>query len=112
MRAGKLQRSQKLVGDGLRVATPIGSTGYSGSAGGPRLPLDSELLALTGLAVHRPSEWSNTVLNDQATIEVEVIDYAYRPVQVQTHLQQLSEISQITISSSLDCALVLLLESR
>jgi len=109
VRAGKLQRSQKLVGDGLLVATPIGSTG---SAGGPRLPLDSELLALTGLAVHRPSEWSNTVLNDQATIEVEVIDYAYRPVQVQTHLQQLSEISQITISSSLDCALVLLLESR
>ena len=84
---------REVVGDGLLVATPVGSTGYNRSAGGPTLPLNSQLVALTGIAVHRPSEWSNLVLSNQLAIEVEVTDPAYRAVRVETCFQEIPDIS-------------------
>jgi NAD+ kinase len=76
------KRRRELIGDGLLVATPIGSTGYNRSAGGPALPLSSRLLVLTGLAVHHSSKWCNAVLDDQGIIDVEVVDHAYRQIRV------------------------------
>jgi len=112
VRTGAMEPCRALTGDGLLVATPIGSTGYNRSAGGPTLPLDSHLVVLTGVAVHPPSHWSNIVLNDQATIDVEVADPAYRPARVETSIQEIREISRVTISASYDHPLTLLLEGR
>ena len=68
-----------LVGDGLLIATPLGSTGYNRSLGGARLLLDLPLIAMTGLALHPASEWSNAVVADHLPIQVDVIDPTYRP---------------------------------
>ena len=55
--------------DGLIVATPSGSTGYSLSVGGPIINPNASVLALTPIASHslgaRP-----IVLNDNTTIEI------------------------------------------
>lgn len=112
VRTGETETSRKVTGDGLLVATPIGSTGYNRSAGGPILPLGSRLLALTKIAIHEPSDWSNTVLNDQVIIDIEVEDPTYRPVRVETNIHEVLEISRVKISSSYDHALTLLLEDR
>lgn len=41
-------------GDGLVLTTPIGSTCYNRSLGGPLLPLGSSLMAITGKAIGPP----------------------------------------------------------
>jgi NAD+ kinase len=99
-----------LVGDGLLVATPIGSTGYNRSAGGPVLPRESSLLALTGLAVHRRSDWSNMIVSNNATIEVEVLEPAHRPVRLETNLQEVADVCRVRISCDRDTGLQLLFD--
>lgn len=103
-------RIAHIVGDGLLVATPIGSTGYNRSAGGPVLPHDSSLLALTGLAVHRRSGWSNTIVSNSATIEVEVLEPTHRPVRLETSLQEVTDVYRVHISSDRHAALQLLFD--
>ena len=112
VRTVETEQGYDVIGDGLLITTPIGSTGYNLSAGGPALMPDSQLLALTGLAVRQPPNWSSTVLNDRVTIKIEVIDPIYRPVRVETAVQEVRQISWAKISCSHNNALTLLLEDR
>ena len=74
------QRLDDLKGDGVMVATPAGSTGYSSAAGGPVLPLDSGLLALTPVCALRPRRWRGALLPRTSTVRVEVLEAEKRPV--------------------------------
>lgn len=55
--------------DGLIVATPSGSTGYSLSVGGPIIAPDASVLVLTPIAPHSLSA-RPIVINDNTTIEI------------------------------------------
>ena len=101
-----------VIGDGLLIATPIGSTGYNRSAGGSVLPIDSSLLALTGLAIHHACDFANAVLSDDTLIEVTVIDPEYRPVRLETNMQELTDVRVVRISCAAQPVLTLLLEPR
>ena len=57
--------------DGLIVAAPSGSTGYSLSVGGPIIAPDANVLALTPIAPHSLSA-RPLVINDNATIKIKV----------------------------------------
>ncbi len=98
----------RLVGDGLVVATPIGSTGYNHSIGGPQLPLDLPLLALTGISVSRVSDWADQVIDDGATIDVAVQEPQHRPVRLETSMEQFFELAAVRITCSRDVGAVLL----
>ncbi len=100
----------RLVGDGLIVATPIGSTGYNHSAGGPELPLDSSLLALTGICVSRVSQWADEVIDDGTIVDVVVLEPQYRPVRLETSLEGFPDLAEAHISLSRDVGATLLLE--
>ena len=50
-------RMECLIGDGVLLATPAGSTAYNLSAHGPILPMGSNLLALTPINPFRPRRW-------------------------------------------------------
>ncbi len=101
----------QLVGDGVLLATPIGSTGYNHSVGGPELPLDLPLLALTGISVSRVSHWTDLVIAHRTIIDGAVFEPEYRPVRLETTLEAFPDLAQVRITCSPDTGATLLLES-
>jgi NAD+ kinase len=73
-------RIPELVGDGVLVATPAGSTAYNRSAHGPIIPLGTGLLALTPICPMRPRRWSGALLPHHSVVRIEVLSAATRPV--------------------------------
>jgi NAD+ kinase len=110
IRLGERRNAYQLTGDGMLISTPIGSTGYNRSAGGPTLMLESRLLTVTGLAVCQPTNWSSIVIEDRIRIEIEVLDPTYRPVRMETIGREVSEVGSVRVSLRKDKKLTLLLE--
>jgi NAD+ kinase len=74
------ERLPELMGDGVLVATPAGSTAYNLSAQGPIIPIDAPLLALTPISPFRPRRWRGALLPDRARVTIRVLDHVQRPV--------------------------------
>lgn len=74
------ERLSELIADGVLVATPAGSTAYNLSVGGPILPLNTALMALTPISAFRPRRWRGALLRDTARVEIEVLEPTKRPV--------------------------------
>jgi len=89
---------EKLVGDGLLIATPAGSTAYNASAGGPVLPPGCGLLAVTPLAVFRPRRWRGAQLPDHLVIEVENLDPGKRPLGAAADGREIDHVVQVRVT--------------
>ncbi len=74
------ERLPELMGDGVLVATPAGSTAYNLSVQGPIIPIDASLLALTPISPFRPRRWRGALLPDRARVTIKVLDPERRPV--------------------------------
>ena len=61
-----VERLGNFVGDGLIIASAVGSTAYKLSAHGPILPLGSGLLALTPVSPFRPRRWRGALLTGRS----------------------------------------------
>ena len=85
---GKI-RLDKLICDGILVATPAGSTAYNLSARGPIIPIGSNVLALTPLNPFRPRRWSGALLPQTAIVDFEILDPDNRPVSVSADFDEL-----------------------
>lgn len=93
-----LERVPRLGGDGLIVATTIGSTGYNKSARGPVLPLGDDLIALTPNNAFTPDRMRAAVIRP-CRIDITVIDPAFRQAEVIADTSQLTTAArQITVS--------------
>ena len=71
---------KKLIGDGLLLSTPAGSTAYNLSVNGPILSLNSKKLAITPISPFRPRRWKGKVISDKISINIRNLDPKKRPV--------------------------------
>jgi NAD+ kinase len=100
------------VGDGMLVATPLGSSAYNRSAGGPILPLQSSLLAVTGIAPFGGRSWTPVAIDDTSVIDLEVVTPAHRPVHLETDAHTAPDIARVQISLARDVIGTLLFDDN
>lgn len=70
----------KMVCDGVLLATAAGSTAYNFSVRGPILPLGTDALALTPISPFRPRRWNGAILPGTARVTFEILDHNKRSV--------------------------------
>jgi len=100
----------ELVCDGVLVATPVGSSAYNLSAGGPILPLQSKVLALTPISPFRPRRWSGAILPDDTAVCLRVLEPELRPVSAVADQFEVREVANVEISLDRERSLTLLFD--
>ncbi|HYG08088.1 MAG TPA: NAD kinase [Stenotrophomonas sp.] len=103
-------RIEELIGDGVLVSTPAGSTAYNYSAHGPILPLGSHTLALTPIAPYRPRRWRGAILKADTEVRMQVLDPYKRPVSVTADSHETRDVVDITIRESREHRVTLLFD--
>jgi NAD+ kinase len=100
----------ELACDGVLVATPAGSTAYNLSAGGPILPLQAKMLALTAISPFRPRRWSGAILPDDTSICFRVLDPENRPVSAVADQFEVRDVAQVDVTLDRNRSLTLLFD--
>ncbi|MGB3456762.1 MAG: NAD kinase [Litorimonas sp.] len=106
-----LTRLERLIADGVLLATPAGSTAYNLSAHGPVLPLGADILALTPISAFRPRRWRGALLPNSAKVRFDIIDPELRPVAVAADNHELRNVHSVEIEKDHDTQLTLLFDS-
>ncbi len=91
-------RLERLISDGVLLATPAGSTAYNLSAHGPVLPLGAGILALTPISAFRPRRWRGALLKARAKVVFEVIDSEKRPLSATADSQEIRNVTKVEVS--------------
>ena len=95
-----ITRMDRLMGDGVLLATPTGSTAYNLSAGGPVLPLDANVLALTPIAAYRPRRWRGAIVSDHNNVTLKALDCEKRKVLLSADSLQIESVEKAVIRKS------------
>lgn len=103
-------RMEELAGDGILVATPVGSTAYNLSANGPILPLGSRMLALTPISPFRPRRWKGAILPESAEVEFRIHEPGKRPVAAVADQKEVRDVSMVRITATAEKELTLLFD--
>ena len=103
-------RMEELAGDGVLVATSVGSTAYNLSANGPILPLGAKMLALTPISPFRPRRWKGAIIPESAVVEFRVLEPAKRPVAAVADQREVRDVAKVRIAASREVTLTLLFD--
>ncbi len=103
-------RMGELAGDGILLATPVGSTAYNLSANGPILPLGCRMLALTPISPFRPRRWKGAILPESAEVEFRIREPGKRPVAAVADQKEVRDVSRVRITTPRECELTLLFD--
>ncbi len=89
---------KKLIGDGVMISTPAGSTAYNLSVNGPILSLNSKNLAITPISPFRPRRWKGKIISDKAKISIINLDPQKRPVAAVADNNEIRNIVSVSAS--------------
>ena len=103
---------KKLIGDGLLVSTPAGSTAYNLSIHGPILSLNSKKLAITPISPFRPRRWRGKIISEKSKIFINNIDFKKRPIAAVADNFEVRNVKKATISISKKVKFKLLFNSK
>jgi NAD kinase len=94
-------RLQKIVGDGMLVATASGSSGYARAMGAGPVPLSSPVLTLAGSNIFQPRFWKQMTLADDVVVSLSNLDQSgKRPVRAFADGHHLGIVQQVSIRKS------------
>ena len=71
---------KNLIGDGVMVSTPAGSTAYNMSAHGPILSLNSKKISIAPISAFRPRRWRGKIVSDKSKITIKNLNSKKRPI--------------------------------
>lgn len=103
-------RLDELVCDGVLASTPAGSTAYNLSAHGPILPIEAALIALTPISAFRPRRWRGALLPSSASIRIDVLEAAKRPVSAVADFHETRDVRRVEIAAAVDRSAILLFD--
>ncbi len=101
-----------MMGDGILVSTPAGSTAYNTSAFGPILPLQSNILAITPLSPFCPKRWKGAIVTNDTVIDFKVLQPKKRPINASADFQMVENISRISICEDKTLSFTLLFDEN
>ena len=112
LKIGKNIILKKLVGDGILIATPAGSTAYNLSVHGPILSLNSGKIAITPISPFRPRRWKGKIISNNLKVEIENLDVNKRPVALVTDNVEIRKIKKIKVQVNKNIKIILLYNSN
>lgn len=101
---------QQLVGDGVMLATPAGSTAYNLSAHGSVLPLGADILALTPISPFRPRRWKGAIIPSNVYVRFTVQDCDKRPVSATADNYEVRDVDTVEVFEDKSIELKLLFD--
>jgi len=105
---GKKTLIKKLIGDGVLISTPAGSTAYNLSVHGPILSLNSGKLAITPISPFRPRRWKGKIVSDKVKIKLTNLDPQKRPVAAVADNIEIRNIKTLNVKVNKNIKLTLL----
>jgi NAD+ kinase len=95
-------RANKIVGDGMLVATAAGSSAYARAMGAVPVPLNTSVLALVGSNIFQPRFWKPMAISDESLIRIVNLDETgKRPVRGFIDGIAMGVVQEITVRRSL-----------
>jgi len=89
---------KKLIGDGVIISTPAGSTAYNLSVHGPILSLNSGKLAISPISPFRPRRWKGRIISNNSEIKITNLDPVKRPIAAVADNIEIRNIKSLKVS--------------
>ncbi len=99
---------KKLIGDGVLISTPAGSTAYNLSVHGPILSLNSDKLAITPISPFRPRRWKGKVISNKLTVKINNLNSKKRPIAAVADNVELRSVQSLKIKINKTIKIILL----
>ena len=103
---------KKLIGDGILISTPAGSTAYNLSVHGPILSLNSKKLAVTPISPFRPRRWKGKIISNNLKIKLINLDSKKRPVAAVADNIEVRDVKSLSVKIDKNIKLSLLYDSK
>lgn len=94
------ERMSELVCDGILVSTPVGSTAYNSSAGGPIVPLQANVLPMTPISAFRPRRWPGALVTNNCEVTFDILKPVERPVSATADSNEVRDARRVMIRES------------